>query len=370
MLAPAGVGLFVALRRPGNRVAWILLAGALSVARRAWPPTRSPAWRSTHDPRLDARRVGGASSRRSGRCSSCGRSRSPTCSRTGACRRAAGARPRPSPASPAVGLVSLLLSSRPSSTDRTAASPSPLPFTLGAATPGCPCSGPAGSGCWRRCSAARRRCGARYRAGDAAAAPPGPVAGLRRAAAAAVARRRVARRAADRVDRRRRRPRPDDPAGLAGGRRRGRGDAPRPVRDRPAAQPDARLRRADARCWSATYALVALLVGLVVGGSALSASLATLAAALAFRPLRDRIQRLVDRRFARARFDAVRLLRDFLDAGARRPRRAGGRRRGARASRSATRRPRSCSACPRPAPTPTAAATCSTRCPTTGARAR
>jgi signal transduction histidine kinase len=63
----------------------------------------------------------------------------------------------------------------------------------------------------------------------------------------------------------------------------------------------------------ATYAAVTLLVGLVVGGSALSASLATLAAALAFRPLRDRLQVLVDRRFARARFEAVRLLRDFLD---------------------------------------------------------
>jgi signal transduction histidine kinase len=62
-----------------------------------------------------------------------------------------------------------------------------------------------------------------------------------------------------------------------------------------------------------TYAVVALLVGLVVGGSAWSASLATLVAALAFRPLRDRVQNLVDRRFARARFEAVRLLRDFLD---------------------------------------------------------
>src|SRR3954453_4674783 len=30
--APACVGLFVALRRPRNRIAWILLAGALSVA--------------------------------------------------------------------------------------------------------------------------------------------------------------------------------------------------------------------------------------------------------------------------------------------------------------------------------------------------
>ena len=32
MFAPALVGLFVALRRPGNRVAWILLLGVLSVA--------------------------------------------------------------------------------------------------------------------------------------------------------------------------------------------------------------------------------------------------------------------------------------------------------------------------------------------------
>jgi signal transduction histidine kinase len=62
-----------------------------------------------------------------------------------------------------------------------------------------------------------------------------------------------------------------------------------------------------------TYALVALLVGLVIGGSALSASVGTIVAALAFRPLLARIQAIVDRRFARARFDAVRLLRDFLD---------------------------------------------------------
>ena len=100
-----------------------------------------------------------------------------------------------------------------------------------------------------------------------------------------------------------------------------------------------------------TYALVALLVGLVVGGSALSASVATIVAALAFRPLLARIQTLVDRRFARARFDAVRLLRDFLDQVRDGQRRAGGRRRRGGASRSRTRAPRSCSGCPRPAPT-------------------
>ena len=62
----------------------------------------------------------------------------------------------------------------------------------------------------------------------------------------------------------------------------------------------------------ATYALVAVLAG-TFSDSALSASLATLAAAMAFRPLRDRLQEVVDRRFARARFEGVRLLRAFLD---------------------------------------------------------
>jgi signal transduction histidine kinase len=62
-----------------------------------------------------------------------------------------------------------------------------------------------------------------------------------------------------------------------------------------------------------TYALVALLAGQLAGGSAFAASAGTLAAALAFRPLRDRLQTVVDRRFARRRVDAVRLLRDFLD---------------------------------------------------------
>jgi signal transduction histidine kinase len=62
-----------------------------------------------------------------------------------------------------------------------------------------------------------------------------------------------------------------------------------------------------------TYAAVALVAGLLAGDSALPVAVATLAAALAFRPLRNRLQDLVDRRFARTRFEGVRLLRDFLD---------------------------------------------------------
>jgi len=62
-----------------------------------------------------------------------------------------------------------------------------------------------------------------------------------------------------------------------------------------------------------TYALAALLAGQLAGGSAFAASVGTLAAALAFRPLRDRLQAIVDRRFARQRVEGVRLLRDFLD---------------------------------------------------------
>ncbi len=62
-----------------------------------------------------------------------------------------------------------------------------------------------------------------------------------------------------------------------------------------------------------TYALVALGVGTVVGGSSLTASIATLSAALLFLPLRRRVQAVVDRRFARRRVEATRLLRDYLE---------------------------------------------------------
>ena len=41
---------------------------------------------------------------------------------------------------------------------------------------------------------------------------------------------------------------------------------------------------------------------------------ATLVVAVAFRPLRDRVQDVVDRRFHRARYEALRRMTDFLEA--------------------------------------------------------
>jgi signal transduction histidine kinase len=63
---------------------------------------------------------------------------------------------------------------------------------------------------------------------------------------------------------------------------------------------------------AAVYVLVALLAG-SFADSAFTASVATLAAALLFRPLRDRLQDGMHRRFARARYEGVRLVRAFLD---------------------------------------------------------
>jgi signal transduction histidine kinase len=65
---------------------------------------------------------------------------------------------------------------------------------------------------------------------------------------------------------------------------------------------------------AAAYAATALLLGTAVGrGSAWATAGATLAVAAAFRPLRARVQDAVDRRFNRARYDALQRIRDFLE---------------------------------------------------------
>jgi signal transduction histidine kinase len=62
------------------------------------------------------------------------------------------------------------------------------------------------------------------------------------------------------------------------------------------------------------YAAVSVALGVLAGGDSTSVvAVATLVAALAFRPLRVRIQDLVDRRFRRARYEGVRLVRQFED---------------------------------------------------------
>jgi signal transduction histidine kinase len=64
----------------------------------------------------------------------------------------------------------------------------------------------------------------------------------------------------------------------------------------------------------AAYAAIALLLGVALGsGSALATGAATLAVALAFRPLRARLQDGVDRRFNRARYDALHRVAAFLE---------------------------------------------------------
>jgi signal transduction histidine kinase len=63
-----------------------------------------------------------------------------------------------------------------------------------------------------------------------------------------------------------------------------------------------------------TYAAVTLLLGTALGsGSAPATAAATLAVAVAFRPLRARLQDAVDRRFSRARYDALRRVASFLE---------------------------------------------------------
>jgi len=64
----------------------------------------------------------------------------------------------------------------------------------------------------------------------------------------------------------------------------------------------------------AAYAAITIGIGVLVGGdSPWVIAPATLAVAVAFRPLRARIQDLVDRRYRRARYEGVRLVRAFED---------------------------------------------------------
>ena len=64
----------------------------------------------------------------------------------------------------------------------------------------------------------------------------------------------------------------------------------------------------------ATYAGIAWLLGVALGGgSAPATAAATLAVAIAFRPLRARLQDAVDRRFNRARYDALHRVAGFLE---------------------------------------------------------
>ena len=65
----------------------------------------------------------------------------------------------------------------------------------------------------------------------------------------------------------------------------------------------------------AAFVAVILAAGVVAGhGSPIATAVATLAVALAFRPVRARIQSAVDRRFARARYEGLRHIRAFEDA--------------------------------------------------------
>jgi signal transduction histidine kinase len=67
-------------------------------------------------------------------------------------------------------------------------------------------------------------------------------------------------------------------------------------------------------CLAATYAAVSLTLGTAIGsGSTLPTAAGTLAAALVFTPLRALVQRLVNRRFDRARHDGLRKVHHYLE---------------------------------------------------------
>jgi len=71
------------------------------------------------------------------------------------------------------------------------------------------------------------------------------------------------------------------------------------------------LTAALAAAYFASVVLLQALLRAVVGGSELSVAVSTLATLALAQPLRRRIQRVVDRRFYRARYDAARTLDAF-----------------------------------------------------------
>ena len=64
---------------------------------------------------------------------------------------------------------------------------------------------------------------------------------------------------------------------------------------------------------AATYAAVVVIMGAALS-SPMAAAVGAFVVAVAFRPVRDRIQAIVDRRFRRARYETRRVMADFVDA--------------------------------------------------------